>query len=237
MAADPNQPIISQGNPPEPARRADRSIAWSVDDASELYQVNAWGKGYFCVNPAGHLVVRPGMDASREIDLFDVVQGLKERELTTPVVVRFSDILAHRLKHLHDAFAQAIAENDFSENYRLLKIRAEMELGRYAEALKSLDEGLKRFPQSLQLRWLGREVCQFNRLPERAGKLDVEFTQMIQQGPWRYTDPVNQVVIGKFYLSQGIDPKKVLENIYNVVKKRQPTYVDVYLASGELALE
>ena len=69
------------------------------------------------MNAAGHLVVRPDMNAAREIDLFDVVQGLKERELTTPVVVRFSDILAHRLKHLHDAFAQAIAENDYQNRY------------------------------------------------------------------------------------------------------------------------
>jgi arginine decarboxylase len=59
------------------ARRPERPIAWSVDDSAELYQVNAWGKGYFCVNPAGHLVVRPYMNADREIDLFDVVQGLK----------------------------------------------------------------------------------------------------------------------------------------------------------------
>src|SRR5678815_1922788 len=53
----------------------------------------------------------------REIDLFEVVQGLKERELTTPVVVRFSDILAHRLKHLHAAFQQAITENDYKNRY------------------------------------------------------------------------------------------------------------------------
>src|SRR6185295_10564515 len=110
MAADPQQTQ-------EPVRRTDRSLAWTVEDSSELYQVTAWGKGYFCVNPAGHLVVRPDMNPEREIDLFDVVQGLKERELTTPVVVRFSDILAHRLKHLHDAFAQAIAENDYQNKY------------------------------------------------------------------------------------------------------------------------
>lgn len=135
------------------------------------------------------------------------------------------------------ASEKAITENDFSENYRLLKIRSEMELGRYAEALKTLDEALKRFPYSLQLRWLGREACQFNRQPERAAKLEVEITQMLQQAPWRYSDAVNQVAIGRFYLSQGIDPKQVLDTVYNVVKKRQPTYVDVYLASGELALE
>jgi arginine decarboxylase len=115
VAADPNIPIANgQENA---GRRTDRPIAWSIDDSAELYQVNAWGKGYFCVNAAGHLVVRPDMDATREIDLFEVVQGLKERELTAPVVVRFSDILAHRLKHLHDAFAQAISENDYQNRY------------------------------------------------------------------------------------------------------------------------
>jgi arginine decarboxylase len=111
VAAEPSN---ANGEPP---RRTDRTIAWSIEDSAELYQVNGWGKGYFCVNTAGHLVVRPDMNPAREIDLFDVVQGLKERELTTPVVVRFSDILAHRLKHLHDAFAQAIAENDYQNRY------------------------------------------------------------------------------------------------------------------------
>src|SRR5687768_10564568 len=115
VAAEPNPTPATAGD--ALARRSERPIPWSVDDSAELYQVNAWGKGYFCVNPAGHLVVRPDMNPEREIDLFDVVQGLKERELTTPVVVRFSDILAHRLKHLHDAFAQAIAENDYQNRY------------------------------------------------------------------------------------------------------------------------
>ena len=54
---------------------------------------------------------------AREIDLYEVVEGLEARDLTTPVVVRFSDILAHRLKRLHDAFAQAIAENDYQNRY------------------------------------------------------------------------------------------------------------------------
>src|SRR5437868_5888436 len=135
------------------------------------------------------------------------------------------------------ASEKAIAENDFSENYRLLKIRSEMELGRYADALKTFDDALKKFPYSLPLRWIGREVCQLNRLPERAARLDVEITQMVQQAPWRYSDAVNQVVIGRFYLSQAIDPKKVLDTVYNVVKKRQPTYAEVFVASGELALD
>ncbi|MCE2713945.1 MAG: biosynthetic arginine decarboxylase [Acidibacter sp.] len=91
--------------------------AWSVTDSVELYHVNAWGQGYFGINDAGHVTVRPEQIPGREIDLFEVVQGLKARELTTPVVVRFSGILAHRLRKLNEAFARAIAENDYRNRY------------------------------------------------------------------------------------------------------------------------
>jgi tetratricopeptide (TPR) repeat protein len=135
------------------------------------------------------------------------------------------------------ACEQAIRENDFSENFRLLKLRAEMETGRYAQALQTLEAALGRFPSSVQLRWAGREVYRFNGQSERAKKLEVEITQLLQQAPWRYSDAVNQVVAGRFYLSQGVDPKRVLDTVYHVVKQRQPSYTEVYLASGELALD
>ncbi|MGH8207727.1 MAG: biosynthetic arginine decarboxylase, partial [Steroidobacteraceae bacterium] len=107
--------------PPQVARSAHSAAGttqgWSVEDALELYNVPAWGSGYFSINAAGHVVVRPDTTAAREIDLFEVVQGLAERDLSAPVVVRFSDILAHRLRHLHAAFSQAIAENDYQNRY------------------------------------------------------------------------------------------------------------------------
>jgi arginine decarboxylase len=98
------------GTPPPPN-------GWSIEDSLELYQIPAWGKGYFSINAAGHIVVRPDTSAEREIDLHEVVQGLTERDLRTPVVVRFSGILAHRLQRLHDAFAQAITENEYRNRY------------------------------------------------------------------------------------------------------------------------
>ncbi|HVY23531.1 MAG TPA: biosynthetic arginine decarboxylase [Steroidobacteraceae bacterium] len=91
--------------------------SWTIDDALELYQVNAWGKGYFGINAQGHVVVRPDTTTDHEIDLFEVLQGLKARDLNTPVVVRFSDILRHRLTRLNAVFTQAIAENDYRNRY------------------------------------------------------------------------------------------------------------------------
>ncbi len=90
---------------------------WKIEDSLDLYQVPAWGKHYFGINEAGHVVVRPDGDVNHEIDLHEVVEGLKARDLTAPVVIRFSDILRHRLVRLHGAFTQAIAENDYRNRY------------------------------------------------------------------------------------------------------------------------
>ncbi len=100
-----------------PAKMLPANHAWKIEESLDLYQVEAWGKGYFSINAHGHVVIRPSMEADREIDLLEVVQGLKARDLHTPVVIRFSDILAHRLRHLAEAFATAILENDYRNRY------------------------------------------------------------------------------------------------------------------------
>jgi arginine decarboxylase len=110
VAADPK--IALNGN-----RKFNPAQPWRIEDSLDLYNVAAWGKGYFSINQAGHVVVRPDTTEEREIDLYEVVEGLQARDLSTPVVVRFSDILAHRLKRMHDAFASAIAENDYRNRY------------------------------------------------------------------------------------------------------------------------
>jgi arginine decarboxylase len=102
---------------PQATRGTAAGQAWSVEDALELYNVPAWSSGYFSINAAGHVVVRPDTTAAHEIDLLEVVQGLQERDLTAPVVIRFSDILAHRLRNLYAAFNRAIAENDYRNRY------------------------------------------------------------------------------------------------------------------------
>jgi arginine decarboxylase len=110
VAADPKSALNG-------ARKFNPAQPWRIEDSLDLYNVAAWGKGYFSINASGHVVVRPDTTAQHEIDLYEVVEGLKARDLTTPVVVRFSDILAHRLRRLHEAFAQAIAENDYHNQY------------------------------------------------------------------------------------------------------------------------
>ncbi len=90
---------------------------WSPGDSAELYRIREWGKGYFAVSDEGTVEVWPDKDPTRSIDLHQLVQGLCERELTPPVLIRFSDILAHRMRELREAFDEAIAEAGYGGRY------------------------------------------------------------------------------------------------------------------------
>jgi len=90
---------------------------WSAADASELFDVASWGKGYFSVNDEGHVMVHPEKDPARCIDLKKLTDTLVLRGIDLPILIRFAEILKHRLGELHDAFATAIREHKYSGNY------------------------------------------------------------------------------------------------------------------------
>ena len=91
--------------------------AWSVHDASELYEVARWGHGYFSVSDAGHIQAHPTMDPAVGIDLKELIDRLQLRGISLPVLVRFTDILRHRLGEIHAAFQAAIAQNQYQGAY------------------------------------------------------------------------------------------------------------------------
>ncbi len=90
---------------------------WSSEDSARLYGLPDWGKGYFGANDLGRLTVMPDKNPARSIDLFDLVEGLRERDLTTPVLLRFGGILEHRLKEIHGAFHAAISQEGYQGEY------------------------------------------------------------------------------------------------------------------------
>jgi arginine decarboxylase len=91
---------------------------WTVSDAAELYDVNAWGKGYFSVGANGHLWVHPSKDPARGIDLKELVDKLVLRGIHPPILLRFGEILKHRLGEIHGAFQNAIQEHGYKGDYR-----------------------------------------------------------------------------------------------------------------------
>jgi arginine decarboxylase len=93
---------------------------WSAQDARELFDVASWGKGYFSVSDAGHVLVHPEKDQARAIDLKKLVDTLVLRGIPLPILIRFAEILKHRLGEMHDAFDVAIREHRYNGRYCLV---------------------------------------------------------------------------------------------------------------------
>jgi arginine decarboxylase len=99
------------------APKVGTTTGWSVHDASELYEVARWGNGYFAVNDTGHIEVRPTKDPAKAIDLKELVDRLQLRGISLPVLIRFTDILKHRLGDIHAAFQAAINQHQYQGKY------------------------------------------------------------------------------------------------------------------------
>ncbi|HSG69377.1 MAG TPA: tetratricopeptide repeat protein [Planctomycetaceae bacterium] len=131
----------------------------------------------------------------------------------------------------------AIAEGEFSEQWRLLKIRSELELGRYTHALESLEEAKKKFAYSIQLLWLEREVRRFNGQSAKADAILADVASLIERQSWRFRDSDSVMIIGQFFMEIGADAKQVRNEIFSRVQKDLPSYTGAYIAGAELALE
>jgi arginine decarboxylase len=94
------------------------SADWSIEQARNVYNIQRWGAGYFDINEAGHVVCRPEQKSDNEVDLTDIVAHAHKRGLKFPLLVRFQDILRHRVQSLNLAFRDAIAEYDYQGQYR-----------------------------------------------------------------------------------------------------------------------
>jgi arginine decarboxylase len=91
---------------------------WTTEDSANLYSIQRWGQGYFSVNPEGHVVVHPDQNPLRSIDLKKLVDECRERDIQLPLLLRFTDILKHRVGQLAEAFDNAIREHDYKGKYR-----------------------------------------------------------------------------------------------------------------------
>src|SRR5579864_4444399 len=91
---------------------------WDVQAARNLYNIQRWGAKYFDVNDAGHVVAKPLQDAGASVDITDVIEEAKGRGLKFPVLIRFQDILRHRVESINLAFRNSITEYNYQGKYR-----------------------------------------------------------------------------------------------------------------------
>ena len=96
---------------------------WTIEDSKELYNINGWGTSYFGINDKGDVYVTPCKD-NTEIDLRDVMDELALRDVTPPVLLRFTDILDSRIEKTASCFQKAAKEYDYKgENFIIYPIK------------------------------------------------------------------------------------------------------------------
>jgi arginine decarboxylase len=91
---------------------------WSIQHARNLYNIHRWGAKYFDINEAGRVVAKPLRDTGAAVDLTDVIEEARVRGLKFPVLIRFQDILRHRVESINMAFRNAITEFNYQGRYR-----------------------------------------------------------------------------------------------------------------------
>ncbi|NJO41342.1 MAG: biosynthetic arginine decarboxylase [Cyanobacteria bacterium CRU_2_1] len=101
----------------EPAQVPSKQ-SWTIEDSEELYRIQGWGEPYFSINAAGHITVSPKGDRGGSLDLFELVNALKQRNVGLPLLIRFSDILEDRIERLNACFSKAIARYSYDGVYR-----------------------------------------------------------------------------------------------------------------------
>ena len=91
---------------------------WDVESATATYNVDGWGSGYFSINANGNVEASPLQENGGKIDILEVVNEARTRGLGFPLVIRFQDLLRHRVEAVNRAFQSAITEFGYKNNFR-----------------------------------------------------------------------------------------------------------------------
>ena len=96
---------------------------WRIEDSEELYNITGWGTSYFSINDKGHVVVTPRRDGVT-VDLKELVDELQLRDVASPMLLRFPDILDNRIEKMSSCFKQAAEEYGYkAENFIIYPIK------------------------------------------------------------------------------------------------------------------
>ncbi len=123
------------------------SVPWSLVESAKLYKIRRWGKRHFTISPRGTVVVRSDCDKNLEWDLTEVVKECEERDISAPMLIRFTPIIHSRVQKLHGVFGKAMQEFGYKGRYQSIypiKVNQHQEvIEAYLQAAKPFGGGLE----------------------------------------------------------------------------------------------
>ncbi len=86
----------------------------AIEQTLETYGIENWGAGYFGINRKGNLIVHPSeTDTKTSADLKEIIDDLERRGISTPVLLRFPQLVTAQVRKLQRAFRAAIREFEY----------------------------------------------------------------------------------------------------------------------------
>ncbi|MBF0105638.1 MAG: biosynthetic arginine decarboxylase [Deltaproteobacteria bacterium] len=95
-------------------------MSWNIRKSDELYNISGWGNPYFSVNRKGEIAVHPKGLPRKSFSLKTLVDQIGERGIQTPFLLRFNDIITHRLTCIGEAFESAIKEFNYTGKHAII---------------------------------------------------------------------------------------------------------------------
>lgn len=89
--------------------------SWSTKDSAQLYGIERWANDYFGYSEDGKVTAKT---LNTQVPILDIVEGMKERELQMPVLLRIENILDAQIFRLNEAFKNAITALDYEGSYQ-----------------------------------------------------------------------------------------------------------------------
>jgi tetratricopeptide (TPR) repeat protein len=163
--------------------------------------------------------------------------------LSPALALRAATIEEARTLFLHgnyvgaiDAAAAGVSAEPEEAAWPELEAEAMNAVGRYEHARAVLDPAIEKFPNSLQLRLVSYETLRRLGAVDDAAKQLSDLDRLGGSRSWAYRSPEERVALARTALLVGTDPKKVLDQILDPLRKASPDFRDTYLVSGEMAL-
>ena len=87
---------------------------WQIQDVIEQIGIENWGNGYFSIDHHGNVTCSPDGSQKGSISLPSIIEQAKSNALTTPMIIRFPQIIKSQLEKMHTAFISARSEFSYS---------------------------------------------------------------------------------------------------------------------------
>ncbi|MEM9586223.1 MAG: tetratricopeptide repeat protein, partial [Planctomycetota bacterium] len=145
-------------------------------------------------------------------------------------------VMSGRYEEAESVAAAEVERGVWNERWPRLLIQCQMATGQYADALDVYRNAIRRYSTSLTLRWMGLDVLRMNGLEDEVQQADQEFRNIITRSSFRFPSRDNLVAIGRYLTEAGEDAREVLKQLYDQVLESDPSFLEAYIATAELAI-